>query len=108
MFDAAAEREESLEAAGDVGFDLLGRHSVVERRHHDHWNFHGGEHVHRHARQRRRADYRNHQADDDDEVWITDGKSRHRYSFTAAMVLTFGRTSSPACRPLRPAITTRS
>ena len=77
VLDAAAQREEAFEAAGDVGFDLLRRHAGIERRHHHHRNVHRREHVHRHARQAGDADHGDDQADHDDEVGIADGEAGH-------------------------------
>ena len=79
MLDAAAQREEALEAAGDVGLDLLRRHAGVEGGHHDHGNVHGREHIHRHPHQAADAHHRDDQADHHDEVRVLDGKPWHGY-----------------------------
>ena len=50
VVDAAAQREEPLEGIRDVGFNLLRRHAVVKRRHHDNGNLDLGKQIDRHAR----------------------------------------------------------
>ena len=75
MLNAAAQREEALEAAGDVGFDLFRRHSGIERGHHHHGDVHRRKHIHGHASQAADADHRDHQADHDDQIRGSDGKT---------------------------------
>ena len=58
MIDAAAERKESLERIGDVGFDLLRRHAVVKRRDDHDRNVDLRKKIDRHARDRGHADHR--------------------------------------------------
>ena len=53
VLDSARQRELPFEAAGNVGFDLLRRHAVIERRDHHHGDVDVREHVHRHARAER-------------------------------------------------------
>ena len=57
MIDSAAEREEPLERVGDVGFNLLGRHSIVKSGYQDHGNVDGREHIHGHLHQGRESEY---------------------------------------------------
>ena len=77
MLDPAPQREEALEAARDVGFNLLGRHARVERCHRHHRDVHGGKHVHRHAHQADSPYHRNRQTGHQDEVRVVNGKARH-------------------------------
>ncbi len=49
VIDVGAQREEALEGVGDVGFDLLRRHAVVERGDNHHRHVDLREQVHRHA-----------------------------------------------------------
>ena len=77
VVDAAREREESLESAGDVVFDLFGRHARKERRHHDHRNVDRWEQVHRHSQQTRHSHHTGYEADDDDEKRIAKGETGH-------------------------------
>ena len=77
MLDVAAQREEALETAGDVGLDLLRRHAGVERRDHNHGNIDRREQVDRHPGQAGDADDGDDQADDDDEIGIADRKAGH-------------------------------
>ena len=100
VLDAAAEREEAFEAAGDVGLDLLRRHAGIERGHDHHRDVHRREHVDGHAGETRHAHDRDEQADDDDEIWIADGKAGHDIEFlgyflqrVAVIAVTLGRTS---------------
>src|SRR6185437_1126338 len=71
MLTPGSEREESLESSGDIRFDLLRWHPAVERRHHDLRDVDVREQVHRHPHHAGEADHGHHQADDDDEVGIT-------------------------------------
>src|SRR5438067_9176457 len=79
MLDAAAQREETFEAAGDVGLDLLRRHARIERRYDHYGDVHRREHIDGHARQAADAHYRDDQADDDDEVRVLNGKPGHLF-----------------------------
>src|SRR5262249_1899515 len=108
VLDAAAKGEEALEAAGDVGLDLLRRHAVIEGRDDDHRDVHRGEHGDRHADERGGADNGDDQTDDHDKVRIADGEARHYCSFAAVIAVSLGLTCSPGWRLLRPATTTRS
>ena len=78
VIDAGAEREEPLEAAGDVGLDLLRRHAVVERRDDDLRDVDVGEQVDRHAHDAGQPDDRDDQRHDDDEVGVADGEAGHQ------------------------------
>ncbi len=80
VIDSAAQREETFERIGDVGFNLLRRHSGVERRHHHHGNVDGGKEVDGHAHQRHCADDCHHQTRDNDEERVFNGKSGHQDS----------------------------
>ena len=77
VVDAAGEGEEALQVIGDVAFDLLRRHSRVERRHDDHRNVHRREHVHRHSRDAAHAQNQDDQAGNDDEIRRANGKAGH-------------------------------
>jgi hypothetical protein len=77
VIDAAAEREEALEAAGDVVLDLLRRHAVEERRDDHDRDVDLREEIHRHAHEAGRAEHEHEQAGDDDEIGITDREAGH-------------------------------
>jgi hypothetical protein len=53
MIDTTAEREESLERISDIGFNLLGGHSIVKSGYQDHGNVDGRKHIHGHLHQSR-------------------------------------------------------
>ncbi len=96
VVDARAQREEPLEASGDVGLDLLGRHAVVER-HDDHLrDVDVGEQVDRHPHHARQSDDGDDQADDDDEVRVAEGEARHQRTPSAAAATASARRSRPA------------
>ena len=78
VIDAGPEREEPLEAAGDVGLDLLGRHAVVERGDDDLRDVDVGKQVDGHAHDAREPDDGDDQPDDDDEVRVANGESGHQ------------------------------
>ena len=71
------QREEALEGVGDVGFNLLRRHAVVESGHDHHGHIDRREKVHRHARHGHRSDEQHDQAEHEDEERKTQGKLRH-------------------------------
>ena len=71
------QRKEALEGVGDVGFDLLRRHAVIERSHHHHRHIDVGKQVHRHAHHGHRSNQRHHQAQHEDEKGKTQGKLWH-------------------------------
>jgi len=77
VVDVRGQREETLERVGDVGFDLLGRHAVVKRSHHNHRHIDLGKQVDRHTHDIHYADKRYHQAQHQDEVGESEGKLRH-------------------------------
>ena len=54
VVDVGGQGEEALEGIGDVGFDLLRRHAVVERGHHHHRHVDLGKQIDRHAERRLR------------------------------------------------------
>src|SRR6185437_4741805 len=108
MLDAAAQREESLERIGNVGFDLLRRHSVVEGRDHDDRDIDLGKKVDRHARQRHSSNDRNHQAEHDDEEGIAKGKTGHYWLSPLALEIGVGATVSPSRYSERLTAITRS
>jgi hypothetical protein len=72
VVDAAAERKEALVGVGDVGFDLLRRHTGVERGDNDDGDVDLGEKIDGHARYRRCAHDQNHEAEHQDEERILD------------------------------------
>ncbi len=72
VIDAGAEREEPFEAAGDVVLDLLRRHAREERRDDDDGNLDRRKQIHRHAREARHPDHADDEADDDDQVRMTE------------------------------------
>ena len=49
VIHVGGQREEALEGVGDVGFNLLRRHAVVERGHHHHRHVDVGKQIHGHA-----------------------------------------------------------
>ena len=108
VVDAGAEREEPLEAAGDVGLDLFGRHAVVERRDDHLRDVDVGEQIDRHPHEARQPDDDHDQADDDDEVGVAEGKSRHQRSPPAGRGDSFGTTVAPGLSCARLPTTTRS
>src|ERR1700734_408897 len=79
MIDVAAQGEEAFEGVCDVSFDLLRRHSAVERRDHDHGNFDLRKQVYRHASYGCRSHHDNHQAQHQDEERIFDSETGHCY-----------------------------
>ena len=109
VIDAAAEREEALEPAGDVGLDLLGRHAVVEGGDDDLGMLMVGKQIDRHAHHAGQPDDDDDQRDDDDEVRIADGKARHRAPSARRLRLeSFGVTVVPGLSCVRLPSTTRS
>ena len=78
MIDAAAQSEESFEASGDIGLNLLRRHSRIKGRDYHNGNVDVGEQINRHAPDSHDADDPDHHAKHDDEEWIFDSESRHR------------------------------
>jgi hypothetical protein len=48
VIHSTGEGEETLEGIGDVRFDLLRRHPVIESGHQHDGNINGGKHIHRH------------------------------------------------------------
>src|SRR5581483_6509797 len=77
VLDTRAQGEEPLEPAGDIGFDLLGGHAGIERRDHDYRDVHRWKHVHRHLNKAAHSDHPDNEADNNNEVGITNGKSGH-------------------------------
>src|SRR5215469_4896024 len=75
VIDAAGQGEETLQGIGNGGFNVLRRHSRVERGHHHFRQIDCGEQIHRHARQAGDANHHQHETDHDNEIWITDGKT---------------------------------
>src|SRR6185437_4090832 len=107
MVDVAAQREESLEGVGDVGFHLLRRHARVERGYHDNRHINLGKQVHRHLHDSGDAHHGHDQAQHEDEVGIFDCKLRH-YRFSSVVWAISGRTFSPCWYRLWPPVMTRS
>src|SRR5581483_1507043 len=111
MIDAAPQREESFKRIGNVGFDLLGRHPRVERCHHHHRDVDRGKQIDRHTYKRHRAHDCHHQAEDNDEEGIADGKTGHYRAPPASPAFSstgLGRTFSPARSSPRLPMTTWS
>src|ERR1035437_6893535 len=77
MVDAAAESEESFKAAGNVGLDLLWRHSGIKRGHDDHRNVDSWKEIDGYANECRCPYDDDDEAQDDDERRIFDRESRH-------------------------------
>jgi hypothetical protein len=75
MVDAAGQREEPFQGVGDVGFDVLGRHARIERRHHDFRQVDRREQIHRHPHKAGHADHHQRQADHNDEIRVPDGEA---------------------------------
>ena len=71
------QREEALEGVGDIGFDLLRRHTVIERSHDDHRHIDRWEKVHWHVRHGHCSDEHHYQAEHEDEKGITQGEAWH-------------------------------
>ena len=94
MVDVGAKGEEALKGVGDVGFDLLRRHAVVESGHHHDRHIDLGKQIHRHLNDVHRADERNHQAKHDDEKGISEEQ-------TSALVRSSIARARPSCRSCR-------
>jgi hypothetical protein len=82
VIDAAAQREEPFEPAGNLGFDFLRRHAVIEGGDDDLRDVDRRKQVDRHADHAGNPDHRDEQAADDDQVRVADGESRHSGSFS--------------------------
>src|SRR5690348_3979169 len=77
MVNAAAEGEETFEAACDLGFDVLGRHAVIKGGHDNLGDVDGREQIDRHAYQAADANNGEDQTRHHDEIRVPDRKSRH-------------------------------
>ena len=77
VIDSAGESEEPLQRVGDVGFDILWRHSREEGGDHHLWNVNRGEKIHRHALNAQYSEQEQRETDDHDKVGIAYRKSRH-------------------------------
>ena len=109
VIDAGAEREEPLEAAGDVGLDLFRRHAGVERRDDHLGNVDVGKQIDRHPDEAGEPDDGRDQRHDDDEVRVANREAGHqRAPSVAAGSMTFGVTSVPGLSWARLPMTTRS
>src|SRR5215471_14514063 len=108
VFDAASEGQESLQAVGDAVFDLLWRHSRIERRDHYHRYVDRREHIDRHPRNADSAQDRHDKAGDHDEVRCPDGEFRHGLRAYRSESNSFGLTLSPALSPARRPVMIRS
>ena len=97
VVNAGRQRKESLEAAGDVVFDLLRRHAGEKRGHHHHRDLDGGKEVHRQAHQAGHPHHANHEADHHDQERITDGKTRHGSLLTLASLPSRSRYDRAGC-----------
>jgi len=75
VIDAGGKREEPFEGIGDVGFDILRRHTRVKRRHHNFGQIDGREKIDGHVRQTGSPDDHEGQAEHDDEVRIPNRES---------------------------------
>ena len=97
VVNAAAQCEKALEGVGNVGFDLFGRHAVVESSDEHDGNVDRRKHIHGHLRQAGNAEDANEKTNHDDEVRMAYGKCRHlrAYSIPGAST-SFGETSWPS------------
>jgi len=77
MVDAAAQREEPFVAVCDVRFNLLGRHSRVERGDNNDRNIDLRKQIDRHARNCRDSDHNHKQAHHQNEEGIFDREGGH-------------------------------
>ena len=71
MIDAGGQREKAFEAIGDIGLDVLRWHSGVERGDVHYGDLNGRKEIHRHSHQAGSADDQQDQANDEDEVRMT-------------------------------------
>ena len=74
MIDSGGQGKEPLEGVGDVRFDLLRRHAVIEGRHQHHGNIDGRKHVHRHLGHAGDAEHNHDEAKNDNQIGMSDGK----------------------------------
>jgi hypothetical protein len=72
---ARGEREESLEGVGDINLNVSGWHSRVKSGNNHFRQIDGRKEIHRHAHQANQSDYAHGEANDNDEVWIANGKA---------------------------------
>lgn len=87
MVDSAGESELPFQVIGNVGLDLLGRHSRVKRSHGNDWQTDRREHIHRHVGDADRAEDHDDQAQNNDQVRIAYGESRHATGSSSLVVL---------------------
>ena len=85
MINAAAQCEKTLETPSDVVLYLLRWHARKKRGYDHDRDFYRGKQIHGHPHEAGKADDANHQARDDDEVGITNGKTRHMESVPRAI-----------------------
>jgi hypothetical protein len=79
VVDVAAQGKETLERVGNVGLDLLRRHSRVKGRNHDYRNLDLREQIHRHPSHCRHADHGDYQTKHDHEERVLQSESRHYF-----------------------------
>src|ERR1022692_3015717 len=109
MLDAGAQREEPLEAAGDIVLDLLRRHARVKGGYRHYRDVHRREHIDGHASQAGNAHHRDEQANHDNEIRITDSKTGHsqyllgQYPYLAPSPLRWVGEVGQAVPPVTPA-----
>ena len=79
MLDTAAEGEKAFKSSRDFRLDFFRRHSRIESGNNDFGDIDGGKQIHGHANQARNADDGDNQTDHNDEVRISNRKSRHHF-----------------------------
>src|SRR5271165_3972207 len=77
MRDTASKSEESLKPPSNIIFNVFRSHPGEECGHNHNGNFDRWKQIHRHLDHARNAHHANDQTDDDNQVGVTDGKSRH-------------------------------
>ncbi len=78
MIDARGQSEESFQRIRYVGFNILWRHAREERSHHHFRQVDLRKQIDGHPRQAGHADDEQHQADDNYEIRIANGKPWHK------------------------------
>jgi hypothetical protein len=77
VVDIGAQSKKTFKGVGNVGFNLLRRHAVVERGYYHYWHVDLGKQIHRHLSDVDRSHKRNQQAKHDDEERKPERKLRH-------------------------------
>src|ERR1019366_9800389 len=97
MVDSTGQGEKTFERIGNIGFDLLGRHSAIEGGNKNHGDIDRREHVHGHAGHAGQPEHANEQTNNNEQVRMSDGKGWHKkgsYSVTEGTT-SLGETISP-------------